>query len=44
MELLVSTIIVFMITFTIFGVVNMLKQINDLPNEYDTNKKRKPKS
>ncbi len=35
MELLVPIVLVFMVTFTIFGVVNMLKQINNLPNEQD---------
>jgi hypothetical protein len=35
MELLVAVVLVFMATFTIFGVVNMLKQINNLPDERD---------
>ena len=35
MELLVVIVLVFMATFTIFGVVNMLKQINNLPDERD---------
>ena len=35
MELLVVIVLVFMVTFTIFGVVDMLKQINNLPNEQD---------
>ncbi len=30
MELLISVILLFMVTFTIFGVVNMIKQINKI--------------
>ena len=35
MELLISVVLVFMVTFTIFGVVNMLKQINNLPDKQE---------
>jgi len=33
MEILTIIVLVFMVTFTIFGVVDMLKQINNLPDE-----------
>jgi len=33
MDLLFCIVIVFMTTFTIFGVVDMLRQINNLPDE-----------
>jgi len=32
-EIITSIVLVFMVTFTIFGVVDMLKQINRLPDE-----------
>ncbi len=35
MEILIIIVIVFVVTFSIFGVVNMLKQINNLPDERD---------
>jgi hypothetical protein len=33
MELLVTIVLVFMVTFSIFGFVNMIKQINNLPDD-----------
>ena len=42
MELLVSVVIVFIVTFAIFGVVNMLKQINNLPDEQEIHKRIPP--
>ena len=42
MELLISAVLVFMVTFTIFGVVNMLKQINNLPDETKIDKRIPP--
>jgi hypothetical protein len=42
MELLVSIVLVFMVTFTIFGVVNMLKQINNLPDDREIDKRIPP--
>jgi hypothetical protein len=33
MEILTTVVLVFMVTFTIFGVVDMVKKINNLPNE-----------
>jgi Na+/H+ antiporter NhaC len=42
MELLISVVLVFMVTFTIFGVVNMLKQINNLPDETKIDKRIPP--
>jgi hypothetical protein len=38
MELVLVITLVFMVTFTIFGVVDMIKQINKLP---DTKEKKK---
>lgn len=42
MELLISVILLFMVTFTIFGVVNMLKQISNLPDETKIDKRIPP--
>lgn len=33
MEILTIIILIFMVTFAIFGVVDMVKQINNLPDE-----------
>ena len=42
MEILIIIVIVFMVTFAIFGVVNMLKQINNLPDEKQIDKRIPP--
>ncbi len=42
MEILIIIVIVFMVTFSIFGVVNMLKQINNLPDEQEVHSKIPP--
>jgi hypothetical protein len=42
MELLVPIVLVFMATFTIFGVVDMIKQINKVDIKIDEDKKIPP--
>ena len=41
MELLVSVVIVFMVTFSIFGIVDMIRQTNKV-NNIDTTPKTPP--
>lgn len=35
MQILIVIVLVFMVTFAIFGAVNMIKQINNLPDTKD---------
>jgi Na+/H+ antiporter NhaC len=42
MELLVTIVLVFMVTFSIFGFVNMIKQINNLSDEQEIDKRIPP--
>jgi hypothetical protein len=40
MDILLIIILVFMVTFTMFGVINILIQINNLPDDETINEKQ----